>query len=101
MTTASRETRTETGLLGEREVPADAYYGVHTVRAMENFPISGTTINDVPEFIRGMVMVKKAAAMANRRIHTIPTDVADAIIWGCDQVGKHQVKGQHHGGDGR
>lgn len=79
-------TRTETDLLGQREVPADAYYGIHTMRAMENFPISGTTINDVPEFIRGMVMVKKATAIANRRIHTIPTDVADAIIWACDQV---------------
>ena len=53
---------------------------------MENFPISGTTVNDVPEFIRGMVMMKKAAAIANRRVHTIPTDVADAIIWACDQV---------------
>ena len=53
---------------------------------MENFPISGTTVNDVPEFIRGMVMVKKAAAIANRRVHTIPTDVADAILWACDQV---------------
>ncbi|MDK8767915.1 aspartate ammonia-lyase [Corynebacterium freneyi] len=79
-------TRTETDLLGQREVPADAYYGIHTLRAVENFPISGTTVNDVPEFIRGMVMVKKAAAIANRRVHTIPTDVADAIIWACDQV---------------
>ena len=78
--------RTETDLLGTRDVPAEAYYGVHTVRAMENFRISGTTVNDVPEFIRGMVMVKKAAAIANRRIHTIPNDVADAIIWACDQV---------------
>ena len=78
--------RTETDLLGRRDVPAEAYYGVHTVRAMANFRISGTTVNDVPEFIRGMVMVKKAAAIANRRIHTIPNDVADAIIWACDQV---------------
>lgn len=78
--------RTETDLLGTRDVPAEAYYGVHTVRAMANFRISGTTVNDVPEFIRGMVMVKKAAAIANRRIHTIPNDVADAIIWACDQV---------------
>ena len=78
--------RTETDLLGTRDVPAEAYYGVHTVRAMANFRISGTNVNDVPEFIRGMVMVKKAAAIANRRIHTIPNDVADAIIWACDQV---------------
>lgn len=78
--------RIETDLLGDREVPADAYYGVHTMRAIENFSISGTTVNDVPEFIRGMVMVKKATAIANRRIHTIPSDVADAIVWACDQI---------------
>lgn len=84
--TRSTPTRTETDLLGDREVPADAYWGVHTLRAQENFAISGTTVNEVPDFIRGMVMVKKATAMANRRIHTIPADVADAIIWACDQV---------------
>src|SRR5699024_10160470 len=58
------QTRVEEDLLGTREVPADAYYGVHTVRAVENFPIADTTISDVPDFIRGMVMVKKAAALA-------------------------------------
>lgn len=55
----SNKTRIEEDLLGKREVPADAYYGVHTLRAIENFYISDRTINDVPEFIRGMVMVKK------------------------------------------
>lgn len=54
----SNKTRIEEDLLG-KEVPADAYYGVHTLRAIENFYISDRTINDVPEFIRGMVMVKK------------------------------------------
>lgn len=82
-------TRTETDLLGSREVPADAYYGVHTLRARENFPISRTTVNDLPHLIRGMVMVKKATAMANRRVHTIPGDVADAIIHACDEVLEH------------
>ncbi|STS79557.1 Aspartate ammonia-lyase [Klebsiella pneumoniae] len=54
--------RIEEDLLGTREVPADAYYGVHTLRAIENFYISNSKISDIPEFVRGMVMVKKAAA---------------------------------------
>ncbi len=51
--------RIEEDLLGMREVPADAYYGVHTLRAIENFYISSSKISDIPEFVRGMVMVKK------------------------------------------
>ncbi len=78
--------RVEEDLLGSREVPIDAYYGVHTVRAMENFRISAATINDVPQMVRGMVMVKKASAMANKEMYTIPAEVADAIIVGCDAV---------------
>jgi aspartate ammonia-lyase len=50
--------RIEEDLLGTREVPADAYYGVHTLRAIENFYISNSKISDIPEFVRGMVMVK-------------------------------------------
>ncbi|VAS21060.1 permease [Klebsiella pneumoniae] len=49
--------RIEEDLLGTREVPADAYYGVHTLRAIENFYISNSKISDIPEFVRGMVMV--------------------------------------------
>ena len=48
--------RIEEDLLGTREVPADAYYGVHTLRAIENFYISNSKISDIPEFVRGMVM---------------------------------------------
>ena len=81
-----RNFRVESDLLGEMEIPADAYFGVHTLRAVENFQISRTTINHVPEFIRGMVQVKKAAALANRRLHTLPADKATAIIWACDQI---------------
>ena len=75
-------TRIEVDLLGKMEIPNDAYYGIHTLRAVDNFQISGITINDIPNFIRGMVQVKKAAAMANRRLHTLPRDKADAIVWG-------------------
>ncbi|EPL6453834.1 MULTISPECIES: aspartate ammonia-lyase [Providencia] len=82
----SNNTRIEEDLLGKKEVPADAYYGVHTLRAIENFYISDRTINDVPEFIRGMVMVKKAAALANKEQHTIPRNIAETIIKACDVV---------------
>ncbi|MFE8315436.1 lyase family protein, partial [Salmonella enterica subsp. enterica serovar 1,4,[5],12:i:-] len=68
------------------EVPAEAYYGVHTLRAIENFYISNNKISDIPEFVRGMVMVKKAAAMANKELQTIPKSVANAIIAACDEV---------------
>ncbi|XVX20892.1 aspartate ammonia-lyase [Actinomycetota bacterium] len=78
--------RVEEDLLGQREVPDEAYYGVHTLRAIENFRISSATINDVPDFIRGMVMVKKATARANAELGAIPAEVAEAIEWACDEV---------------
>lgn len=85
----SNNIRVEEDLLGTREVPANAYYGIHTLRAIENFYISNNTVNDIPEFIRGMVMVKKAAAMANKELKLIPRKVADAIIQACDEVLQH------------
>lgn len=85
----SNNIRVEEDLLGTREVPAHAYYGIHTLRAIENFYISNNTVNDIPEFIRGMVMVKKAAAMANKELKLIPRKIADAIIQACDEVLKN------------
>ncbi|PHM70623.1 aspartate ammonia-lyase [Xenorhabdus kozodoii] len=82
----SNNIRIEEDLLGKREVPAEAYYGIHTLRAIENFYISDRTINSVPEFIRGMVMVKKAAALANKELHTIPGKAADIIVKACDEI---------------
>lgn len=81
--------RIEEDLLGKMEVPNDAYYGVHTLRAIENYQISRTTINQVPEFIRGMVQVKKACALANRRLHTLPGKKCEAIVWACDEILEH------------
>lgn len=86
VSTSTKFTRIEEDLLGKREVPADAYYGIHTLRAVENFNISNTTISDVPEFIRGMVFTKKAAAMANKELGVIPADVGDFIIKACDLI---------------
>lgn len=79
-------TRVEEDLLGARELPNEAYYGVHTLRAIENFQISGVTVNDVPEFIRGMVQVKKAEALANRDKRVISSEVSEAIVAACDLI---------------
>ncbi|AGH80444.1 aspartate ammonia-lyase [Psychromonas sp. CNPT3] len=85
-TTLNIATRTEEDLLGKRQVPADAYWGIHTLRAIENFNISNSTISDVPEFIRGMIFTKKAAAMANKELGAIPSDVGQYIIKACDVI---------------
>ncbi|MBU2895321.1 aspartate ammonia-lyase [Vibrio hepatarius] len=79
-------TRVEEDLLGERHVPADAYYGIHTLRAIENFNISNVTISDVPEFVRGMVMTKKAAALANSELDVLPKEIAQYIVQACDLI---------------
>lgn len=79
-------TRTEEDLLGRRDVPLEVYWGIHTLRAQENYQISGATIGEEPAFIRGMVQVKKASALANLELGTLSKDVADAIVWACDQV---------------
>lgn len=80
------QTRVEHDLLGTKEVPAEAYYGIHTVRAVENFPITATTISDIPDFVRGMVMVKKAAALANLEMGVLDETVAKAIVGACDEI---------------
>ena len=60
-------TRIEHDLLGDRDVPADAYYGVHTLRAVENFPITGQTVAIVPDLVNALAAVKQAAAAGQPR----------------------------------
>jgi len=86
LNSATSATRIEEDLLGQRHVPAEAYYGIHTLRAVENFNISNVTISDVPEFVRGMVMTKKAATLANKELGVIPKDVANYILQACDVI---------------
>ncbi|BCJ85068.1 aspartate ammonia-lyase [Effusibacillus dendaii] len=76
--------RTEKDLLGTREVPLDAYYGIQTLRAVENFPITG--IPPHKELIRALATVKKAAAMANQEIGTLKKEIADAVIQAAEEV---------------
>ena len=70
--------RTENDLLGSREVPADAYYGVQTLRAMDNFHISGRRLSSYPRFIKGMAITKKAAAIANSEVGMIAREQGEA-----------------------
>ncbi|MDR6939968.1 aspartate ammonia-lyase [Arcanobacterium hippocoleae] len=78
--------RIEEDLLGTREVPANAYYGIHTVRAIENFQLSGQTVGAMKEFVPAMVQVKKACALANEELKVLPHDIAQAIVAGCDEI---------------
>ncbi|MFO1113602.1 MAG: lyase family protein, partial [Rhodospirillales bacterium] len=80
------ETRREHDLLGEDDIPASAYWGIHTKRAVENFPITGVPIGHFPELLQALAMVKKAAARANRKLGFLPPDKAAAIEQACDAV---------------
>jgi aspartate ammonia-lyase len=86
-------TRTEHDLLGEREVPADARYGIQTLRAVENFPITGIRLAHFPHLVRALAMVKQAAARANHALDLLPDDVAAAIDRACQEV----IDGHWHG----
>src|SRR5688500_14723503 len=79
-------TRTEHDLLGNREVPADAYYGIHTLRAVENFPVTGTPISHYPELIRALAQIKMAAARANHDLGLLNRTRTDAIVEACREI---------------
>lgn len=79
-------TRTEHDLLGDREIPADAYYGVHTLRAVENFPITGTPISHYPDLVRALAEIKMAAARANHELGLLGAERAEAIVSACREI---------------
>jgi aspartate ammonia-lyase len=85
--------RREHDSLGEREVPAAAYYGVQTLRAVENFPFSGIRLRDYEHFVRALACVKKAAALANAELGVLDGKIADAIVRACDEI----LVGELHG----
>jgi aspartate ammonia-lyase len=78
--------RIEEDLLGNKEVSNEFYYGIHTLRAIENFKLSNQKISDVPELVRGMMLTKKAAAMANSELGVVNPEIADKIIEACDLI---------------
>ena len=83
MTTHSR---IEHDLLGNREVPIRAYWGIHTLRALENYAITGTAIGNFPDLIRSLALVKQAAAQANFELGELEAEKADAIMAACAEI---------------
>lgn len=79
-------TRTETDSLGSMQVPESAYWGVHTARALENFPISSRPISVYPDFIRAFACVKQAAARANLEIGALDAERAKYIDIACQEI---------------
>ena len=79
-------TRKEHDLLGDRDVPADAYYGVQTLRAYENFNITGVRLHQFDTFINAFAQVKKAAALANHEVGALDGKIKDAIVAACDDI---------------
>lgn len=84
--------RVENDLLGELQVPAEAYYGVQTQRAINNYKISGKHMCDYPEYVKAIAYVKLAAAEANHELGQLPDDVADAICRACREI----IDGKFH-----
>ena len=78
------ETRREVDPLGEKDIPKNAYFGIQTFRATENFPVSG--INESPAFTTAYVLVKKSAAMANMQVGWLDQEIGKAIITACDEI---------------
>ena len=78
--------RVESDLIGELQVPADAYYGVQTQRAINNYKISTTHMYDYPEYIIAMAYVKMAAAAANTELGVLPKEIGEAIMAACREI---------------
>ncbi|MBP3256744.1 MAG: aspartate ammonia-lyase [Bacteroidales bacterium] len=78
--------RVESDLIGELQVPADAYYGVQTQRAINNYKISNTKMCDYPEYIIAMAYVKMAAAAANTELGVLDKKIGDAIVAACKEI---------------
>ncbi|SHH21773.1 aspartate ammonia-lyase [Chryseolinea serpens] len=88
----AQQTRTEKDLLGEKQIPADAYYGVQTLRALENFQISGVKTNFYPDYVKAYAIVKLAAARANTEVGRMKKERMDAIEKACQAV----INGKYH-----
>ncbi len=88
----SGRTRSEHDLLGDREVPHEVYYGIQTMRAIENFNISGVTLSFFPLLIEALAIVKMASARANHDLGLLPTNIANAIVRACHEI----INGKYH-----
>lgn len=79
-------TRAEKDLLGSRNIPKDALYGIQTLRAMENFSITGVTLSHYPTFVKSLAIIKQAAARVNFRLGLLDEDIANAIDRACQEI---------------
>ncbi|CDG26389.1 MULTISPECIES: aspartate ammonia-lyase [Bacillus amyloliquefaciens group] len=84
MTNAQKEYRQEKDFLGEKQIEADVYYGIQTLRAKENFPITGYRIHE--EMINALAIVKKAAALANMDVKRLYEGIGNAIVQAADEI---------------
>ena len=90
--TESKPTRTESDLLGSREIPEQALYGVQTLRGIENFRISKFHLNEYPDFINGLAITKMGAAVANSKLGLLTEQQTEAILSACKEI----LDGKHH-----
>ncbi len=88
----AQQTRTEKDLLGDKQIPSTAYYGVQTARALENFPISGVTTKFYPDYVKAFAIVKLAAARANTEVGRMKPEKLAAIEKACQAV----MDGKYH-----
>lgn len=84
--------RVEKDSMGERQIPETAYYGIQTLRAIENFPISG--LKPLPTYIDACLLIKKATAIVNGELGCIPTDISQAIVQATDEILNGQLRDQ-------
>ncbi|KAA3521033.1 aspartate ammonia-lyase [Agrobacterium tumefaciens] len=87
--------RIEADMLGERDLPSEVLFGVHTLRAKENFDVSGICLHDFPEFVGALAMVKKAALATNLELGLIRPEIGAAIDRACDRVIGGEVLAPH------
>ncbi len=90
MSTCTKAMRLESDSIGTKELPADVYYGVQSLRALENFPITGNRLHT--EMIRNLALLKKACAIANKQAGVFDSKIADAIVAACEDV----IAGRFH-----
>lgn len=90
--TSTMAYRVERDSMGERQIPASAYYGIQTLRAIDNFPISG--LKPLATYVDACVLIKKATAIANGELGCIPPEISRAIVQAADEILQGQLRDQ-------
>ncbi len=90
--TDSKDYRIEKDSMGEKQIPDNVYYGIQTLRAIENFPISG--LSPLPTYVDACILIKKATAITNAELGCIPQEIADAIVEATDEILQGKLRDQ-------